>query len=434
MRGARVNVLVVGGGGREDALVWALSRSPEIGRLRCAPGNAGIARRAECVPIPAHDVRGLVAHAAAERYDLVVVGPETPLVAGLADRLSEAGIPTFGPGAAAAVLEGSKVFAKQFMDRWRIPTARFRVFAELEEATNHFLSRDASYPLVVKADGLAAGKGVVIAEDPPSAIEAAAGMLSGRDFGAAGSAIVVEEKLEGCEASFFVLSDGERFLELDSCRDYKRLLDGDRGPNTGGMGAYSPSADLDEATRATVVGTIVEPTVRGLVEEGRPYRGVLYIGLMLTAEGPKVLEYNARFGDPETQVLLPRLDGDWLPVLHAAAAGSIERCRLVWRRERAVCVVLASEGYPARGSQGLVIEGIEEAERLPGVLVFHAGTARDGRAGFVTAGGRVLGVTALAPSLAEARRRAYEAVARIRWPGTRHRTDIALEAITAGAA
>lgn len=414
--------------------MWALSRSPEIGRLRCAPGNAGIARRAECVPIPAHDVGGLVAHAAAERYDLVVVGPEAPLVAGLADRLREAAIPTFGPTAAAAAVEGSKAFAKRFMQRRRIPTARFRVFTDLDDARLHLLSPEASYPLVVKADGLAAGKGVVIAGDAPSAIEAAAGMLSGRDFGPAGRTIVVEERLEGREASFFVLSDGERFVELDSCQDYKRLLDGDRGPNTGGMGAYSPSAHLDEAIRRRIVGEIVEPTVRGLAEEGRPYRGVLYIGLMLTAEGPKVLEYNARFGDPETQVLLPRLDGDWLPVLHAAAVGSIERCRLAWKRERAVCVVLASEGYPARGSEGLPIQGVEDAERLPGVLVFHAGTRWDDRVGLATAGGRVLGVTALAPSLAEARRRAYEAVARIRWPGMHHRTDIALDAIRAGAA
>ncbi len=429
-----MNVLVVGSGGREDALVWALSRSPEIGRLRCAPGNAGIARRAECVPIPAHDVGGLVAHAAAERYDLVVVGPEAPLVAGLADRLRGAGIPTFGPGASPAALEGSKAFAKAFMQRRRIPTARFRVFTDLEGATRHLASPEASYPLVVKADGLAAGKGVVIASDPPAAVEAATGMLSGRDFGAAGSTIVVEEKLEGREASFFVLSDGERFVELDSCQDYKRLLDGDLGPNTGGMGAYSPSAHLDEATRKRIVGEIVEPTVRGLAEEGRPYRGVLYVGLMLTAEGPKVLEYNVRFGDPETQVLLPRLDGDWLPVLYAAATGSIERCSLAWKRERAVCVVLASEGYPARGSEGLPIDGVEEAERLPGVLVFHAGTRSDGGAGLATAGGRVLGVTALAPSLAEARRRAYEAVARIRWPGMHHRTDIALDAVRAGAA
>lgn len=428
-----MKVLVVGGGGREDALVWALSRSPRVRQLRCAPGNGGIARRADCVPIPPADVEGLAAHAISERYDLVVVGPESPLVRGLADRLTEAGIPTFGPCSAAAALEGSKAFAKRFMARWGIPTASFRIFSDLGEARAYLASRETAYPVVVKADGLAAGKGVVIAEDPPSAMEAAEAMLSGRAFGPAGRTIVVEERLEGREASFFALCDGVRFLELESCRDYKRLRDADQGPNTGGMGAYSPSVHLDEGARQRIVETIVEPTVRGLAEEGLAYRGVLYFGLMLTGDGPKVLEYNVRFGDPEAQVLLPRLEGDWLPLLEAAAAGRLDRVRLAWKTQCAVTVVLASADYPARPSEGVPIRGVEEAERIPGVLVFHAGTAPDGRGGYLTAGGRILAVTGLDSGLAEARTKAYEAVGCIGWPGMRYRTDIALEAITASA-
>ncbi len=424
-----MKVLVVGSGGREDALAWALAKSRKVGTLRCAPGNAGISRRAECVPVPADDVEALVRHAVSEPYDLVVVGPEAPLVAGLADRLRERGIPTFGPGASAALLEGSKAFAKEFMARRSIPTADFRIFSDLPEATRYLLSDAASYPLVIKADGLASGKGVVIAGDPETAIDAVESMLTGRAFGAAGRTIVVEEMLAGREASFFVLTDGDRFVELATCQDYKRAHDGDRGPNTGGMGAYSPSVHLDPATRRVVVERIVERTIRGLAEEGRPYRGVLYFGLMLTEAGPKVLEYNARFGDPETQVLMPRLEGEWLPLLRATAEGSLDGYEPVWRTETAVCVVLASKGYPGSYAKGDPVHGIEEAESLPGVVVFHAGTASDGRGGLVTSGGRVLGVTAIGADLAAARRRAYEAVARIRWEGKHHRTDIALDAV-----
>ena len=427
-----MKVLIIGSGGREHALAWALHRSPEVELLRCAPGNAGIARDAEPVSIKADDIDALVEHATAERYDLVVVGPEAPLVAGLTDRLADAGVPVFGSSAAAAEIEGSKVFAKQFMQRHGIPTAPFRVFDDVDAASSYLRSDDADYPLVVKADGLAAGKGVILADDRETALGAAEGMLSGRSFGAAGSRIVVEQMLHGREASFFVLSDGERFVELATCQDYKRALDGDGGLNTGGMGTYSPSAYLDGSTRARILETIVSPTVAGLAKEGRPYRGVLYCGLMLAEDGPQVLEFNARFGDPESQALFPRLDGDWLPLLRACAVGNL--CDLMprWTPRASACVVMTSGGYPGSYPKGLPIEGIDRAEELDDVVVFHAGTARDEQGRLVTAGGRVLGVTALGDTLAAARERAYEAVGRIRWENEHHRSDIALDAVRLG--
>jgi len=425
-----MKVLLVGSGGREDALAWALCRSSRLQTLHCVPGNAGMARRGACLDLGAGDVDVLCRHAQDERYDLVVVGPEAPLVEGLADRLREARIPVFGSSAAAARIEGSKVFAKEFMSRHAIPTAGFRVFDRLETARAWLGSADAVYPTVVKADGLAAGKGVILCDDASQAIEAATAMLERRRFGNAGSRIVVEEMLRGREASFFVLSDGERFVELATCQDYKRAFDGDGGLNTGGMGTYSPSAYLDPATRDTIVRTIVKPSIDGLAAEGSPYRGVLYVGVMLTEQGPKVLEYNARFGDPETQVLMPRLDGDWLDLLEGCARGELTEEPVAWKREAAVCVVMASGGYPERYGKGKSIAGIDEAESLDGVVVFHAGTAAQGET-VVTAGGRVLGVTALAANLAAARERAYEAVGRIGWDGEHHRTDIALDAVIA---
>jgi len=421
-----MKVLVVGGGGREHALAWALRRSTEVETLCCAPGNAGIANVAECVPLGAGDIAKLAEHIVDKRYDLVVVGPEVPLVAGLADRLGEAGVAVFGPSAAAAMIEGSKVFAKEFMARHGIPSAEFRVFDDAAEARRHL--ETASYPLVVKADGLAAGKGVIIAPDRETAIATAEGMLSGGSFGDAGRRVIVEELLVGREASFFVLSDGERFVELATCQDYKRAHDGDHGPNTGGMGTYSPSVYLDDATRRQLIDRIVEPTISGLRDEGRPYRGVLYVGVMLTDDGPKVLEYNARFGDPETQVLVPRLDGDWLPLLHACAVGDLAGVTPRWKEDAAVCVVMASGGYPGSYPKGVSIEGVDQAEAREHVTVFHAGTASvDGK--LVTAGGRVLGVTALGADLAQARARAYDAVSRIRFKGAHHRTDIGMDAV-----
>jgi phosphoribosylamine--glycine ligase len=424
-----MKVLLVGGGGRESALAWAFRQSPLLTRLDCAPGNAGIERHATRVAIAPENTEALVAHAIAEAYDLVVIGPEAPLVHGLADRLREAGLDTFGPSAAAAMIEGSKAFSKEFMARHGIPTARFRVIDDAAEASRYLNSREVSYPLVVKADGLAAGKGVVIAQDPAAAVETATHMLSGAAFGAAGGRIVVEELLKGREASFFVLSDGTTSLELASCQDYKRAEDDDRGPNTGGMGTYSPSVWLDDQTTRILRETVVAPTVRGLAAEGRPFRGVLFIGVMLTAAGPMVLEYNARFGDPETQVLIPRLDGDWLALLRACSRGELGKARLNWRKGAAVCVVMASAGYPGAYPKGLPIEGLDEAEKLTGVTVFHAGTERDAEGRVVTWGGRVLGVTAIGADLAAARDRAYEAVARIRFDGEHHRTDIAADAI-----
>jgi len=424
-----MKVLLVGGGGREAALAWAFERSPLLTDLACAPGNAGIARHARCIPIAADDVQALVAHAREADYDLVVVGPETPLVLGLADRLRDAGIDVFGPGAAAATIEGSKAFAKEFMARHGIPTAAFRVFDDAAAARAYLLSPETRYPLVVKADGLAAGKGVVIADTRELAVATAAEMLSGDAFGAAGRRVVVEEMLRGREASYFVLTDGTTSVELATCQDYKRVGDGDRGANTGGMGTYSPSAWLDDATRATLREAVVVPTVRGLAAEGRPFRGVLFIGVMLTATGPKVLEYNARFGDPETQVLVPRLDGDWLELLHACARGRLQDVAPRWKNDAAVCVVMASGGYPGPYAVGRPIDGLDAAERLPHVTVFHAGTRREESGRWLTAGGRVLGVTATGADLAAARDRAYEAVACIGFDGEHHRGDVAADAI-----
>jgi phosphoribosylamine--glycine ligase len=424
-----MRVLLVGGGGREAAFAWAFSRSPLLTELACAPGNAGIARHARRVPIAPENIEALVAHAVDEAYDLVVIGPEAPLVSGLADRLREAGISTFGPSARAAMIEGSKAFSKEFMSRHGIPTAAFRIFENDAEASRYLLSEEAAYPLIVKADGLAAGKGVVVAQDAGSAVDTAKHMLSGLAFGEAGRRIVVEDMLRGRETSFFVLADGTTSLELAPCQDYKRVENDDRGPNTGGMGTCSPSAWLDDATRRTLRETVVVPTVRGLAAEGRPFRGVLFIGVMLTDTGPKVLEYNARFGDPETQVLVPRLDGDWLAVLDACARGELSTVSLCWRDEATVCVVMSSRDYPGAYAKGLPIEGLDDAEHLADVMVFHAGTERDASGRLVTAGGRVLGVTAIGRDLAAARDRAYEAVACISWAGEHHRSDIAADAI-----
>ncbi|MCP3982526.1 MAG: phosphoribosylamine--glycine ligase [bacterium] len=423
-----MKVLLIGGGGREHALAWGIHRSPRLELLRCAPGNAGIAALAECVPLTADDADALVRHAVDEAYDLVVVGPEQPLVDGLADRLAAEGIPVFGPASGAAVLEGSKIFSKEFMQRHGIPTAGFRVFDDADEARAWLESDEARYPLVVKADGLAAGKGVILADDRTTAVEAALSMLRDGAFGAAGSRIVIEEMLVGREASFFVLSDGARCVELATCQDYKRALDGDAGLNTGGMGTYSPSVYLDDATRRSILKDIVQPTIDGLAAEKRPYRGVLFVGLMLTADGPQVLEYNVRFGDPETQVLIPRLDGDWLAVLDDCANGRLDPSTLSWTDESAVCVVMSAGGYPGSYEKGIPIEGLADVDETERLAVFHAGT-RTENGKTVTSGGRVLGVTALGRDLAEARNRAYAAAERITWEDERHRTDIALDAV-----
>jgi phosphoribosylamine--glycine ligase len=420
------DVLLVGGGGREHSLAWKLAQSPGLGRLVAAPGNPGIAAHARCVPVKDTAIDDLVALAQRERPDLVVVGPETPLAMGLADRLRAAGFAVFGGGAAAARLESSKAFAKDLMARHRIPTARFGTFRDLESARAY--CRELRAPLVVKADGLAAGKGVIICRSLEEADAALAQCLQARAFGDSGLTVVVEEFLEGEEASFFAISDGTAVLPLAAAQDHKTVWDGDRGPNTGGMGAYSPAPVMDSAMEARVMAEIVRPTIAAMAGEGTPYTGVLYVGLMITREGPKVIEFNCRFGDPECQVLLPRLDEDLLALLLAAATGKGLPSSLVWSPRASVCVVMTSAGYPGHYETGRPITGLEAAGQVEGVTVFHAGTARAGGA-LVTAGGRVLGVQALGADVAAAIRAAYAAVARIRFDGAHYRRDIGHHAL-----
>lgn len=422
-----MNVLVVGSGGREHALCWSLAASPVVTKLYCAPGNAGIAAEAECVDLRADDLEGLVALARERGIGLVVVGPELPLVLGLVDRLEAAGIKAFGPSAAAARLEGSKAFTKAFCARHAIPTAAFRTFAREEAAAAEEHVRAHALPVVVKADGLAAGKGVVIARTVDEALAAVREAFGGA-FGEAGAAVVVEEFMAGEEASLFALCDGRHALEIGTARDHKRARDGDLGPNTGGMGAYSPAPTLDPATVERVMGEIVRPTLAGMAAEGRPFKGVLYAGLMLTADGPRLVEFNVRFGDPECQVVLPRLMTDLGGLLLGAVDGVLDRMSLRWYPEHCVSVVLASRGYPGAYERGTEIRGLEALAGEDGLHVFHAGTRRSPDGRLLADGGRVLGVTALGPTLAEARARAYAAVDRIDWPEGFCRRDIAAPA------
>ncbi len=422
-----MRVLIVGSGGREHALAWKLSQSPALTRLYAAPGNPGIATVAECVPISAEAIPGLVAFAERERIGLTVVGPEVPLALGLADALEERKLPCFGPSRHAARIESSKAFAKDLMARHGIPTAHARSFTNPADATRH--ARFLGPPLVVKADGLAAGKGVTVCRDEASALEAIDQLMIKKIFGAAGETVVIEECLEGEEASFFALTDGRQVLPLDAAQDHKAVFDGDRGPNTGGMGAYSPAPIVSGALADEVMEKIVTPTVRALAEAGHPYRGVLYAGLMLTANGPKALEFNARFGDPETQPLLLRIEDDLLPLLHATATGDSLPKSVRFSRKAAVCVVVASGGYPGEYVTGKPISGVEAAQAIPGVVVFHAGTTmRDGQ--LLTAGGRVLGVTALGRTIGDAITQAYEAVSKIHFDGMHYRSDIGRRAMT----
>jgi len=417
-----MKVLVVGGGGREHALVWKIRQSPLVSEVYAAPGNAGIAELAYCVPVDPSNIVELADFADSVRIELTVVGPELPLTLGIVNEFTKRGLTIFGPTKEAAEIEGSKTYAKEFMARRNIPTARFKIATSYEEAVGIIRSGVFDYPLVIKADGLAAGKGTIIAEDEKEAFSTVDVIMRERKFGNAGDRLVIEEFLEGEEASFQVITDGLRVIPLASSKDHKRLYDGDKGPNTGGMGAFSPAVNLDIETNRKVLAEIVYPTIRGLAEEGRPYRGVLYVGLMITKEGPKVLEFNCRFGDPETQVVLPRLESDLVPLLIKAAKGRMEQVSPKWRREAAVCVVLASEGYPGSYNKGLPISGIEEAVE-EGAIIFHAGTRKeDGK--LVTAGGRVLGVTALGASFPEAIVRAYSAVEKIHFPGVHYRRDI----------
>ena len=428
MSASSLRVLVVGSGGREHALCWKLARSERLAALHAAPGSDAIGQCAVCHPeVAASDIEAIAALARTEAIDLVVVGPEDPLVDGLADRLAEAGVACFGPFAAAARLEGSKAFAKAFMERHAIPTAGYAVFDELEAARSHV--RALGSGCVVKADGLAAGKGVSVCETPEQALAALDEAMSGRRFGAAGDRVVIEERLIGEEASYYALCDGEHVVPLAPAQDHKRALDGDRGENTGGMGAYVPAPVVDEAVEKKILERIVHPALAGCAAEGMPYRGVLFVGLMIDEAGdPRVIEFNVRFGDPETQPLLLQMEDDLLPLLAAAAGGGLDRLPPPDTRGHAVCVVLASEGYPRSYPKGRAIRGLEEAAALPDVVVFHAGTKR-GAAGFETAGGRVLGVTARGDTIAEARERAYAAADRIDFDGAQRRSDIAARAL-----
>jgi len=422
---SQMKILVVGGGGREHALAWALARSPSVREVLCAPGNAGIESVARCVPVKADEMVKIADLAEAEKVDLVVVGPEAPLVAGLADLLRDRGRAVFGCSRAAAEIEGSKIFSKELMQRHRVPTAAFGAFSQLPEAELFVdaLARDGAERVVIKADGLAAGKGVVIARIGDAKAELGK-MLGGETVGDAGRRVVVEEFLVGREASLMALVDGERVTPLVAAEDHKQVRDGDEGPMTGGMGVVSPTTVLSDLEAARAVREVLEPTARGLAAEGRPFRGLLYAGLMLTDKGPRALEFNCRFGDPETQVLMARLDDDLGALLYANATGArIERVRFSPRA--AVCVVMASGGYPGAYESGVPIEGLDAAGRVDGVTVFHAGTRRDGER-IVTAGGRVLGVTAVGDDVAEARKRAYDAAAQIRFAGAHYRRDIGM--------
>lgn len=426
-----MRVLVVGSGAREHALCWKLAQSPELDELYCAPGNPGIAEVADLVPEGADDVQGLASFAADLKMDLTVVGPELPLTLGLADELARRGLRTFGPTREAARLEGSKVFAKEFMERHAIPTAEFEVVhdaAEAEKAARRF-----GLPVVLKAEGLAAGKGVIIPDTEEALREALAVFFEERRFGASGDRLVVERFLQGEEVSFIALADGERVLPLATSKDYKRIGEGDTGPNTGGMGAHTPSGVVSPELAAEILETVVQPTVAGMAEENRPFRGVLYAGLILTGEGPRVLEYNVRFGDPEAQALLLRMEGDLLPVLAAGADGDFGAHRVRFGKTAAACIVLASSGYPGNAVKGQPIRGLDAARAQEDVEVFHAGTARapDGDA-LVTAGGRVLSVCARGERLVDALKRAYAAAAVIEWPGKVFRRDIGRRVLEGG--
>ncbi len=421
-----MQVLLIGGGGREHALAWKIARSPLVSRLWCAPGNPGIAALAECVPIGVEEVEALTRFASERQVDLVVVGPETPLTLGLSDTLRAMGIAVFGPSRAAAALEGSKVFMKDLLARHAIPTAPYRTFRDAEAARAYI--REQGAPIVVKTSGLAAGKGAIVCSTLEEAMEALERIMVQREFGAAGDEMVVEGFLRGEEASLLAFVDGERVLPLAGAQDHKAIFDGDRGPNTGGMGAYSPAPCLTPALTQRAVEEILLPTVRAMAMEGYPYRGILYAGLMIDGDALRVLEFNVRFGDPECQPLLMRMQSDIMPFLLACANGSLEGMRVEWDERAALCVVMAARGYPDASPKGDAIRGLDAAAQLPDIEVFHAGTRQENGV-VVTAGGRVLGVTALGHGVAEAQRLAYEAVERISWEGAQFRRDIGYRAV-----
>ena len=427
-----MKVLVIGGGGREHALVWKLKQSPRVEKIWCAPGNGGIEREAECLPADPADVPGLVTLAERLKPDLTIVGPELPLVNGIGDAFRHRGWPIVAPSQQAAQLEGSKIFAKEFLHRQGIPTAQMYGVFETSQDAVAALSR-VDWPVVIKADGLCAGKGVFVAQDAAAAEDFIRRLMDKNELGAGGKRLLLEETLEGEELSFIVVTDGQRFASLVPTRDHKRVFDGNRGPNTGGMGAYSTDDLLSPKLRQHILDTIVEPTLRGLASEGMLYQGFLYVGLMLTPSGPKVLEFNCRLGDPETQAIVARMDFDLAQVLTDLAAGNLEPSRLRWKPGASVCVVVASEGYPGKFATGKTIGGLTDAERINGVKVFHAGTRREGNS-IITTGGRVLGVTAAGASIEAALVAAYQAAEKIRFDGMHYRKDIGAHAGQAHAA
>jgi len=424
-----MRVLIVGSGGREHALAWKVAQDSAVKAVLAAPGSAGIAQCAECIPVAADDINGLAEIAAERGVDLTIVGPEAPLAAGIVDLFEKRGLRVFGPNRSAARLESSKSFMKSVLVDAGVPTARYGEFTEVEPAIG--FAAELGFPVVIKADGLAAGKGVVVCADARETRETVTSMLEGGSFGEAGRRVVVEEFLTGEEVSFLALTDGENVIPLEPSQDHKTVFDGDRGPNTGGMGAYSPAPVIDASMSQQVVGAVLVPTIAALRRRGVHFRGVLYAGLMMTADGPKVLEYNVRFGDPECQPLMMRLESSLMELVEACVDGRADRVRPRWSREAAVCVVMAAEGYPGAYRKGDVIEGLDDARACAGAMVFHAGTARDDSGRWVTAGGRVLGVTARGTDVATAIENAYRAVACIRWRGVHFRKDIGQRALAA---
>src|SRR5947207_1709406 len=423
-----MRILIVGSGGREHALAWALRKNAtKPSELLCAPGNAGIAQVAERVRVKANDIGGLAKFAVESRIDLTVVGPEAPLAAGIVEEFEQRGLRIVGPGREAARLESSKAFAKDFMSRHRVPTARYGIATSPDEAieilqSGEFGGKEAS--VVVKADGLAAGKGVVVASSRSAAVQAVRELAGGAVSAEAFSRIVIEETLSGREVSLLLFSDGKDFRLMPAARDHKRVGENDTGPNTGGMGSITDGSVLDDAMRDNIVRDIVEPTLQGARDEGFPFRGLLFIGLILTADGPRVLEYNVRFGDPETQAILVRLRSDLAQIFGAVARGSLGEVKVEWSDEASACVVLAARGYPEKPETGARISGLEEAARVPSVQIFHGGTARADDGSLLTAGGRVLGVTATGATLDEARARCYESASHVNWDGLHYRRDI----------
>jgi len=424
-----MKVLVVGGGGREHALVWKIAQSPRVSKVYCAPGNAGISQQAEIVPLKANDLEGLLEFASRERVDLTVVGPEEPLTRGIVDLFESKGLSIFGPKQRAAELEGSKAFAKEIMGKYGIPTASYRIFEDREEAISYV--RGQKLPLVVKADGLAAGKGVTICKTLEEAIQSVDQIMVKKVFGSAGDRVVIEECLKGEEASFIAFTDGKTILPLASCQDHKAVFDGDQGPNTGGMGAYSPAPVVTEKIHQKIMEEVLKPLIDGMAREGRVYTGALYAGVMVCDGLVKVLEFNARFGDPETQPVLMRMKGDIVPILEACIHGDLAKHTIEWEDQTSVCVVMASKGYPGDYDKGIPIRGLDEVPRMKDVFVFHAGTVLE-KGRMVTHGGRVLGVTGLGESIPKAIEKTYEAVRVISWDGVHYRTDIGQKALQRG--